>query len=233
MTPAIPTLSASVNLIRPSFITVKSYIVTRSCTRQSKTSPPADAQTAIEADTQADMQTESVPDAPSLLQTDIKDFAYPPGHAARTAQPEHSTPSQAGPEECEDWVAELRVSTTDGNTTAQLHMTDCFVSTIVKLLPKDPSFRLIYNKLLLQLQDTANHPDGPSISLSTYSIDPHTKALYFVDGQNMRLAVPDKMRPNLLRMAHDERAHPGRSSQPNLSGLLDDETRSPAGSPRR
>ncbi|KAK7992138.1 hypothetical protein PG988_000932 [Apiospora saccharicola] len=161
------------------------------------------------------------------------DKSSPPVRPQDTQLPEitdKATPEDSTEEPPAD--AEVVLGDIEGQTYFRLQIAERMISDIVKSLPKDRTFKAIYERLLTQVKDTKNDADGPLLYLHFFRLDPVTKLLYFTEGGRDRLAIPAELRRRIVKLVHDDRTHVGSSRTydylkniayfPKMRGYVDD-----------
>ena len=77
-------------------------------------------------------------------------------------------------------------------------------------LPTNKALGKCYCHLQQNLTTTTHHPNGPTTTFESFSIDPDTKLMTFRDNSGLeRLCLPATCLLEALRLAHDMRAHEG------------------------
>lgn len=104
---------------------------------------------------------------------------------------------------------EIEADQHSGHVTAELRMSPAFEEDLIQALRQDRTFKSIYNRLSLQLDNTKDNPDGPELSLHNFQIHPKSRLLYYLDKGMARLVIPASRVKRILRLAHDDRAHVG------------------------
>ena len=93
-----------------------------------------------------------------------------------------------------------------------IQIDDEFRKRVIKELPTDPTLKKVYNEIRSSIEENTANAEYPTTTRETFRLDIDTGLLFQMapDGQE-RLCIPAALHREVLRTAHDQVGHPGRT----------------------